>query len=149
MVAIKAEDGSLIRNRDKIVERCTEFYRKLYSSDKQRPSIKSTCSKDIPEVLSSEVEHAVKHIKYNKAPEDEIAIELIKEGDNILAKQLVKLFTNCLISKRVPGSWNNAIIILLHKKGYIKNINNYRPISLMSQISKLFSKVILNRKNTR
>jgi len=131
--------------RDKIVERCAEFYSKLYSSDKQRPSIKSTCNKDIPKVLSSEVEHAVKHMKCNKVREDEIAIELIKEGGNVVAKQLAKLFTNCLISKRVPKSWNNAVIILLHKKGDIKDINNYRPISLMSQISKLFSKVILNR----
>jgi hypothetical protein len=146
MVALKGEDGNIITDRNKIVERCADFYSKLYASDKVRPSTQMAQNDDIPRVLRSEVEHAMKYMKRNKAPgEDEIVIELMKEGGCVTADQLARLFTSCIRSRKVPEAWNNAIIILLHKKGDIKDINNYRPISLISHISKLFSKVILNR----
>jgi len=85
------------------------------------------------------------HMKNNKAPgEDGIAIELLK-GGHAVARHLARLFTSCIVNRTVPDMWNNAIIVLLHKKGDIKDINNYRPISLTSHTSKLFSKVLLNR----
>ena len=99
----------------------------------------------VPEVLSVEVQHAVKQMKNNKAPgEDGVVIDIIKEGGEVLYKQLSKLFTNCLKLRTIPTAWNNAII-LLHKKGDVKDINNYRLISLLSHMSKLFTKVIKNR----
>src|SRR5271163_2762877 len=78
MVAIKSKDGSITTNRDSIVERCAEFYKELYSSTADRYNIPDTTATDdpIPEVLSWEVQHAIKQIKNNKAPsDDEIVID--------------------------------------------------------------------------
>jgi hypothetical protein len=147
MVAVRGEDGSIITDRDGIVERCAEYYRKLYSSTADRPDqTNSSDEEPIPDVLSSEVEKAVNQMKRNKAPgEDGIAIELIKEGGAETHKLLASLFTSCIRSRQTPKEWNNGIIILLHKKGDVKDIGNYRPISLISHISKLLTKVIQNR----
>jgi Reverse transcriptase (RNA-dependent DNA polymerase) len=85
-------------------------------------------------------------MKSNKAPgADGVVIDIIKEGGHELYQNIARLFTNCLSTRKIPQNWNNAIIILLHKKGDIKDINNYRPISLLSHMSKLFTKVIKNR----
>ena len=148
MVAIKTKDGSVTTNRDSIVERCAEFYKELYSSTADRPNIPPTTGTDdpIPEILSWEVQYAITQMKNNKAPgDDEIVIDVIKEGGPELCRHIAKLFTNCLRKRKTPEAWNNAVITLLHKKGDIKDINNYRPISLLSHMSKLFGKVIKNR----
>src|SRR5277367_5522719 len=148
MVAIKTKDGSITTNRDSIVERCAEFYKELYSSTADRYTAPNATVTDdpIPEVLSWEVQYAIKQMKNNKAPGDDgIVIDIIKEGGQELYHHIAKLFTNCLSKHKTPEAWDNAIIILLHKKGDIKDINNYRPISLLSHMSKLFGKVIKNR----
>ena len=60
-------------------------------------------------------------------------------------KRLTALFNEYLIRESmVPEEWNEAIIILLYKKGDLKNISNYRPIILLNNIYKLFTKVITN-----
>src|SRR5258708_6269079 len=60
MVAIRNKDGSITTDRDKIVERAAEIYRELYSSTTDRPTTQTSAKDFVPEVLSAEVQHAVK-----------------------------------------------------------------------------------------
>ena len=146
MSSIMAADGSLITERRKITERCAEFYSELYNSTEVRPTSSDAKQEPVPEVLLEEVEHAMKQMSNNKAPgQDGIPIDVIKQGGPKIFKRIAQLFTRCLNERKTPLDWNNAVIILLHKKGDKKDINNYRPISLISHMSKLFTKVIKNR----
>ncbi|KHN85872.1 Retrovirus-related Pol polyprotein from type-1 retrotransposable element R2 [Toxocara canis] len=45
----------------------------------------------------------------------------------------------------MPAAWKKSRTILLMKKGDPENLSNYRPITLLSQIYKSFSRVVLNR----
>jgi hypothetical protein len=45
----------------------------------------------------------------------------------------------------VPIQLRNAIIHPIHKKGDIKDISNYRPISLTSQIRRLYEKLVYSK----
>ena len=40
-----------------------------------------------------------------------------------------------------------AKLIPVHKKGYIKDVNNYRPISFLPTFSKIMEKLVANRLN--
>jgi endonuclease/exonuclease/phosphatase family metal-dependent hydrolase len=146
MASIKDKNGLLLTEKDKITERCAEFYQNLYSSSAQQIRIETNVQETVPYVMPDEVIHALKQMKDGKAPgKDELPIELIKEAGNETCQEIAKLFTKCLKNREVPEEWNMATIILLHKKGDKSEINNYRPISLTSHMCKLFTRVIKNR----
>ncbi|XP_026329036.1 uncharacterized protein LOC113237010, partial [Hyposmocoma kahamanoa] len=68
--------------------------------------------------------------------------QLLKAGGNPVEKVLVKLINKILLEARIPEQWMNAIVTIIHKKGDIAKLSNYRPISLLSQIYKLFTKIL-------
>ena len=55
------------------------------------------------------------------------------------------LFNKILVTGIFPDMWGEAVISPLHKKGSRNNVKNYRAISLLCTIGKVFTKVINNR----
>ena len=76
---------------------------------------------------------------------DSIPQRIIKDGIEILKFPLSKLFNKIYINKEIPEQWLIAKIIPLHKKGAHNNIQNYRPISNLCSVSKVYEKLILQR----
>ncbi len=58
---------------------------------------------------------------------------------------LVKLFRLCLSTSTFPSCWNYAYVQPVPKKGDRSNPSNYRPLALISCLSKAFE-TIFNRK---
>ena len=79
------------------------------------------------------------------AGQDSIMVDTLKEAGDAINKELAKLFTACLHQGKVPKTWKDANMIILHKKGDKRDLKNYRPISLLSNMYKLFTKVLTNR----
>ena len=147
MLALKDSNGEIVKCRDKMIKITEEFYAKLYASKTRVTSTDISVEyTDIPDITTSEVAFALKHMKRGKAPgDDDITTDLLKDAGEDLYKKLAQLFTRCLKEKKVPESFGVGIVILLYKKGDSKELGNYRPITLLSVIYKLFSKIITNR----
>ena len=60
-------------------------------------------------------------------------------------KILAVLFNRCQCEKNVPAAWKLATTVLIYKKGDDADVSNFRPISLMSVIYKLFMGVMAKR----
>ncbi|KAK2710642.1 hypothetical protein QYM36_011983 [Artemia franciscana] len=90
----------------------------------------------------------VESIKPMKAPgPDGIMNFTIKKNINVLSPTLLKLFNSCLKTSYFPVLWKQANIIVILKKGKTNDGNpgSYRPISLLSNIGKIFERIIMNR----
>ena len=96
-----------------------------------------------------EIIKAVKSLKNNKATGgDNILNEHIKTTLHIMLPVYVKLFNAILKSGYIPQSWTEGIIKPIYKnKGDQNKPENYRPISLLSCLGKLFTCVLKNRLN--
>ena len=101
------------------------------------------------DISTDEVSKAINKLKGNKAAgADGIVAELIKGAQPNILGYLVKLF-NVLFSKGIfPTAWTKAILIPIHKKGSVDSTDNYRGISLLSVVSKVYTSILNNRLTT-
>ena len=70
---------------------------------------------------------------------------LIKNIADIIAFPLSILYNKCVSAGYFPDSLKIAKVIPIYKKGIKDNIENYRPISILPILSKIFEKVIKTR----
>ena len=63
----------------------------------------------------------------------------------MLIDTLVSLFCGILLFGELPNQWSVGVIKPLHKRGDVHNPANYRPITLLSCFSKLFTSILNTR----
>jgi len=126
-----------------------DFYRDLYSTNQPdwRPLENwSVKTEEVPPILKEEVRNAIDQMKKGKAPgEDNLTADILRLGGEDTIEILTKLFNKIMELEEIPTQWNEAKVIILYKKGDMKDIKNYRPISLLPHLYKVFSRVILAR----
>ena len=92
-----------------------------------------------------EIKASVSQMNNNKAPGmDGITAEILKNGGEKMNNLLEQVIQSVWESE-VPQDWRDAILVSLYKKGSKSDCSNFRGISLLSIVGKLFSRIILNR----
>ena len=76
---------------------------------------------------------------------DGIGPKLLREAGAAIVPSLTKLFNLCLTTSKMPKMWKHANVIPLHKKSDKCDFNNYRPVSLLSCVSKLLERIIFKK----
>ena len=101
-------------------------------------------------ITEEEVLCAIKTLKNGKAVGiDEVRNEFIKHSPPLLVSIYCKLFNKVLDSGVVPEQWVQGIIIPIYKgKGDTTQCDNYRGITLLSCLSKLFTSILNKRLTT-
>ena len=137
-------------SRMEIVNAATEFYAKLYSQPDllQQINTENQSREDlpIPDFTATEILKQIKKLKSEKSPgPDGITNECIKFAKALLLTPITLLWNKILHEETVPRIWTESEIILLYKKGDPADISNYRPISLMPCLYKLFASCLLDR----
>jgi len=94
---------------------------------------------------SKEVLEAAKQLKPKLcAGEDQLPMRLIKDLA-MLYPEMIAHYYSALCYMGMPTRWKTAIITPLHKSGAKDQLTQYRPISNLDSLSKLFEKLLLNR----
>ena len=102
-------------------------------------------SLDIPTIHELDVYKILSNLDTSKATgPDEIGNRILKEIASPISRPLCRLFNKCLSAGTFPDIWKTARVTVLHKKGDMDKCENYRPISILCCISKVFEKLIYN-----
>ena len=73
-------------------------------------------------------------------------MEMLKEGSVTVLEWLVRLFNICFMLSIVPVDWVIACMVPLYKgKGDMYECSNFRGISLLSVVGKVYGRVLINR----
>lgn len=102
---------------------------------------------NIDRITSQEIKKTIKSMKNGKsAGPGDIPVELIKHGPPLLWELLADLMNKCIIEgEDPPREWNLAYLSTIHKKGDRTICGNYRGISVLGSIGRLYGKIIKNR----
>ena len=73
---------------------------------------------------------------------DRISNKMLREVKLEIAGPLSALFNKSLTEKKFPKNWKLAFVIPLFKSGDRSLVSNYRPVALLSTVSKVFEKVV-------
>ena len=75
-----------------------------------------------------------------------IPTKILKTTSIMLIPILKRLFNDCITSNKIPAEWKSAIVTPIYKqKGSIEDLNNFRGISVISPIAKLFEKILASQ----
>ena len=147
--SIKNPDGVRITSHRGIEEEFVKFYSNLYSSSWQGPNFALQQPQDaeaVPFVLPSEVRSAIESSASGKASgPDKISIDEIKSMGHEPHTALAERFSVYLAAGSIPTAWKTSSMSLIFKKGDKEDIGNYRPITSLPVMYKIFSKIILAR----
>ena len=95
----------------------------------------------------SELQNALKLCKSSGAPgPDGIAFSILKRIPERVLVALTKLYNTCLHTGYFPRRWKEANGIMIAKPGKDHTVAaNYRPISLLNTLGKLFERIVARR----
>ena len=108
-------------------------------------------------ITEKEVVTAIRKLKLGKAPgvdgvltsilkvaADAVGTNKLKQG-NTVVEALTLMFNYVFSSGQWPERWGSGIIFPLYKEGSRLEPGNYRPITLLSCVGKLFGSILESR----
>ena len=115
-------------------------YEKIPISYNLKKSIylKPTTTEEINQIISSNKSKTSTDI-------DNLNMKILKITKDYIGAPLSNIFNLCISSKTFPEKLKTLIISPIFKKNENTDINNYRPISIIPQISKILERIIYNR----
>lgn len=108
--------------------------------------IPSTNEFSLSQISLTTIESLLQNVKIDKATGlDKIPCRLVKEAAPVIAESLCFIFNRSISLGVFPTDWKTARVTPIYKSGPKDDMNNYRPISVISPIAKVFERIIYNQ----
>ncbi|CAM2095659.1 unnamed protein product [Caretta caretta] len=155
ITCLLAEDGASLMDPVEMCGRARDFYTSLFSLD---PTYLGACRvlwEELPTVnvgdrdrlelplTLAEFSEALRRMPTNKSPGiDGLTVEFYHAFWDILGPDLATVWAESLQGGVLPLSCRPAVLALLPKKGDLRDLRNWRPVSLLSTDYKIVAKAI-------
>ena len=153
------ENGKFISNRKQVANKFNHFFTNVAENLSKRIKNGNTKFQDylknpnesslfLNETTPHEVHLLLQQIDSKKCADIYgISAKFLKLAGHVLTEILSTIFNRCIQEGIFPDALNLAKIIPLYKGDSKFETSNYRPISLLPIISKIFERLIFNRLN--
>ena len=151
-------DSKVIQGKEQICGKFNEFFANI--GPKRATQIKPTSNKTYDTFLKKQIlvsfdftlvteNDVLKHLSFlrtkNSAGIDGISVKLLKKLSPALINPLTLIINQSLVTGIFPNKLKIAKVLPLFKKDDPTIMDNYRPISLLTAISKLLEKVVFSQ----
>ena len=96
-------------------------------------------------VSAIEVSNIINGLKNKSCHISSYSSRVLKQICSIISPVLSNIINKSLCTGYFPNSLKTARVIPLHKSGSEDDVNNYRPVSILPILSKLFERIVYNR----
>ncbi|CAM5084552.1 unnamed protein product, partial [Eretmochelys imbricata] len=155
VTCLLAEDGTPLTDPVEMCGRARDFYTSLFSPDPTDPGTCRVLWEELPTVsvddrdrlelplTLAEFLEALRCMPTNKSPGmDGLTVEFYCAFWDILGPDLATAWAESLQGGVLPLSCRRAVLALLPKKGDLRNLRNWCPVSLLSTDYKIVAKAI-------
>ena len=118
---------------------------------RNHPSILAICERKkaqiifcFKEVSMEEIQKEILNLNNKKASQNsDIPTKIVKENSDIFEKVLCSLINDSIKSFTFPSCLKEEDVTPFHKKGKKDKKENYRPVSILPVLSKIFERIML------
>ena len=151
--AVRKNDGELTNGPSEVLQRWHQHFSNLLNQQsnfdeeviQQMPTVPPYHEFDCPPSME-ELEVALSRLKRHRAGgKTGILPELLLCGGPVLRGRLLQLMQDIWRDGEVVADWKDAEIVPVPKKGDLQSCDNWRGISLLDVVGKLFARVIQER----
>ncbi|CAI5956117.1 unnamed protein product, partial [Closterium sp. NIES-65] len=146
--------GSRYEGAKEALKAASDFYTNLFAAGGNSQldwEVDKCLSQEDAAALSApwdeaEVKRALAEMASGKTPgRDGLPKELWESQWDLLGGQLMRFLKDFERTGVLSREFSTAVTVLLHKKGAKDDLQNYRPITLLSTVYKLIAKLLANR----
>jgi hypothetical protein len=125
------------------LDECIDFTKNHFNSIKDKLNVQPNSFK-FKKITYSEVEYLIRNMDNStSAGISGLPVKLFKQLHHKICNILTNLFNECIDSNSIPNKWKTAVVTPLYKKnGAVDDINNYRGISVLPPIGKMFERIL-------
>jgi hypothetical protein len=125
------------------LESWLDYFQDLRSEQSETLRKKESSNNYTEPIDEEELDNILKKLKNNNAPgEDGLNLDLFKYAGKLFDRLFLKFLNTVWYEGTIPESWQQAIVIPVHKKGDINNQENYRGISLLNAGYKFYASIL-------
>ena len=106
-------------------------------------NLKNTSMFSFSNVSVADVKKKIRKLDPRKATQNtDIPVRILKQNSDIFGNYICDFFNECVDKGVFPSILKNANITPVFKKGFRGSKDNYRPVSILPIISKIFEKLL-------
>ena len=151
--AVYKESGELTSSPSEVQDRWQQHFANILNVPSEYQEEAISAMPQLPAMVDldgppteEELDIALTKLKrFKAAGATQISPEMLLDGPIELKKQVLNLFQRIWAETAVIEDWKNAEIVPIPKKGDLKVCDNWRGISLLDVVGKVFARIIQSR----